>query len=189
MVRLLNCLKCPLIVTYEQGTPPYMAIEALLETNPTFIHKPRQDLESILYIILYVCTFIQGPGVPLYKLNMPTVFPPLCTWFSDDRTREIGYRKLAHLQCYDLAILPNFAPYWCDFVPFVKDLIDACFPVNARLPSELQYERALRILEKAYSAVEEPSVAKGSEVIKRQCMKRPNTDSVHRDTKKGKYPP
>ena len=142
-------------MTYEQGTPPYMAIEALLETNPTFIHKPRHDLESILYIILYICTFIQGPGLPLYKLN--TVFPPLRTWFSGARTREIGYRKMAHLQCYDIAILPNFAPYWCDFTPFVKDLIVASFPVNARLPSELQYERFLWILEKAYSVVEEPS--------------------------------
>jgi hypothetical protein len=184
-------LKRQLIVTYEQGTPPYMAIEALLETNPNFIHKPRHDLESILYIILYICTFIQGPGLPSYKLNLPTVFPPLRTWFSNDRTREVGYRKMAHLQLYDIAILPNFAPYWSDFVPFVKDLIVACFPVNARLPSELQYERALTILGKAYSAVEEPSVAKGSEVIERQlgCTKRPNTDSVHRDTKRKKYPP
>jgi hypothetical protein len=173
-------------VTYEQGTPPYMAIEALLETNQTFIHKPRHDLESILYIILYICTFIQGPGLPLYKLNM---FPPLRTWFSDERTSEIAYRKLAHLQCYDIAILPNFTPYWCDFAPFVKDLIIACFPVNARLPSELQYERALRILEKAYSAVEEPSpVAKSSEVVKRQCMKRPSPNLVHRENKKGKCP-
>ena len=163
-----------------------MAIEALLETNPTFTHKPQHDLESILYIIIYICTFIQGPGLPSFK--MPTVFPPLLTWFSNDRTREIGYRKLAHLQCYDIAILPNFTPYWQDFAPFVKDLIIACFPVNARLPSELQYERALRILENACSAVEEP-LAKGSGVIKPQCgMKRPNTDFVHRDTKKGKYP-
>lgn len=174
-------------MTYKQGTLPYMAIEALLETNPTFIHKPRHDLESVLYIILYICTFIRGPGLPLYRFNMPTVFPPLRTWFSDDRTREIGYRKLAHLQCYDLAILPNFTPYWRDFTPFVKDLIVACFPVNAQLPSELQYERALRILENAYSVVEEPLV-KGSGVVHHPCMKRLNSDSIHRKSKKGKYP-
>ena len=52
-------------MTYEQGTPPYMAIEALLEPSPDFIHKPRHDLESILYIILYICTFVRGPGLPL----------------------------------------------------------------------------------------------------------------------------
>ena len=170
-------------MTYEQGTPPYMAIEALLETNPTFIHQPRHDLESILYIILYICTFFPGPGLPCKT----TVFPPLRTWFSNDRIREIGYRKVAHLQCYDIAILPNFTPYWCDFAPFVKDLIIACFPVNARLPSELQYERALRILEKAYSAVEEP-LARGSDLIKRQRLKRPNPGLLRRDPKKGKYP-
>ena len=163
-----------------------MTIEALLETNPTFTHKPRHDLESILYIIIYICTFIQGPGLLSFKI--PTVFPPLLTWFTNDRTREIGYRKLAHLQCYDIAILPNFTPYWQDFAPFVKDLIIACFPVNARLPSELQYERALRILENAWSAVKEP-LAKSSVIIKPKCgTKRPNTYSVHRDAKKGKHP-
>jgi hypothetical protein len=164
-----------------------MAIEALLEPNPTFIHKPRHDLESILYIILYICTFIRGPGLSLYRFNVPTAFPPLRTWFNDDMTREIGYRKVAHLQCYDIAILPNFAPYWCDFAPFVKELIVACFPVSARLPSELQYGRALRILEKAYRTVEEPLV-NGSEVIQHPCMKPPTPDSMHQNNKKGKYP-
>jgi len=179
-------------MTYEQGTPPYMAIEALLETNTAFTHKPQHDLESMLYIILYICTFVWGPGLPLYKLDIPPTSLPLRTWFSNDRIREIGYRKLAHLQCYDLAILPNFTPYWRDFTPFVKDLIVACFPVNARLPSELQYELALRILGKAYDAVEEPTdqgfPALDLGVARHQCLKRPNSGLLHRATKKGKYP-
>ena len=170
---------------FEQGTPPYMAIEALLETNPAFIHKPQHDLESILYIILYICTFVRGPGLLLYNLNMPSALPPLRTWFSNNRIREIGYRKLAHLQCYDIAILPNFTPYWHDFAPFVEDMIIACFPVNAWLPSELQYERVLTILKKAYSAVKEPTdivslaLAQGSEVVQRQFLKRPNPNSLY----------
>ena len=45
-----------------QSTPPYMAIEALLGINPKFVHKLEHDLESILYIILYMCTVVQGPG-------------------------------------------------------------------------------------------------------------------------------
>jgi hypothetical protein len=35
-----------------------MAIEALLVFSPNFIHKPQHDLESMLYIILYVCTVV-----------------------------------------------------------------------------------------------------------------------------------
>lgn len=180
-------------MTYEQGTPPYMAIEALLETGPAFIHKPRHDLESILYIILYICTFVRGPGLPSYGLNMAPAFPPLRTWFVNDTITEIGYRKLAHLTCYDTAILPNFTPYWSDFAPFVEDLIIACFPVNARLPSQLQYERALRILEEAHNVVEEPTneLAPGQSLEAhgtRQYLKRlPNPNLLCRDAKKGKH--
>src|SRR5882757_4344555 len=111
-----------------------MASKALL--NPPLVHKPQHDLESILYIILCICTFVRGPGLSLYKSDDP---PPIRTWFGGDGIREIGHRKLAHLECYDIAILPNFAPYWNDFAPFVGDLIKACFPVKPCLPNKLHY--------------------------------------------------
>jgi hypothetical protein len=163
-------------MSYEQGTPPYMAIEALLGTNTTFIHKPQHDLESILYIILYMCTFVWGPGLPLYKLDIPPA-SPLRTWFNNDRITEIGLRKLIHLQCYDIAILPNFTPYWRDFAPFVKHLILACFPVDARLPSKFRYEWALRILEKAYNSVKEPTDLDSVGLVGSQYLKWPNLES------------
>jgi len=130
-----------------------MAIEALL--NPKFVHKPQHDLESILYIILCICTFVPGPGLSLYKVDV-RVSPPISSWFSGDENREIGCRKVAHLESYDTTILPNFAPYWCDFAPFVGDLIKACFPVKPHLRNELQYDQTLQVLKKAYDGVEEP---------------------------------
>ena len=141
-----------------------MAIEALLAINQTFVHKPQHDLESILYIILYICTFVRGPGLP--PALSQHVFdiahclsPPIRTWFSNDTDiRKMGYLKLAHLECYDIAILPYFAPYWHDFAPFAKDLIIACFPVKARLPNDFQYNQVLQILKAAYDSVEEPRV-------------------------------
>jgi hypothetical protein len=164
-----------------------MAIEALLGTNPFFVHKPQHDLESIIYIILYFCTFVPGPGLP-YMLR-PSV--PICSWFNNDKTREIGYHKLAHLESYNTAILPNFIPYWHDFAPFVEDLITTCFPTKASLPNELQYEQVLGILEKAYEAIEEPSdpaeqVPRGLEVAGALHLKRPNSSSSLRQSKKGK---
>ena len=130
-----------------------MAIEALLGLNPKFVHKPEHDLKSILYIILYMCTFVQGPGL---LLDLPHAYLPIRSWFKNNDIRDMAYCKLAHLECYNIAILPNFASYWHDFTPFVEKLIIACFPVRVRLPNELRYEQALRILEEAYHAVEEP---------------------------------
>jgi hypothetical protein len=111
-------------------------------------------LESILYIILYICTFIHSPGLPLSRHNSP----PICISFCNADIREIGYRKLGHLENYEAQILPYFTPYWCDFVPFVKDLIIACFPVKACLPNDFQYDQALQILKMAWDSVEEPQI-------------------------------
>ena len=138
-----------------------MAIEALLATNRTFVHKPQHDLESILYIIIYICTFVHGPGIlSRHELDVThhTMSPPMRTWFCKTDIREIGYRKLVHLESYDTQILPFFTSYWGDFAPFVEDLIIACFPVKARLPNAFQYDQALQILTMAYESVEEPKI-------------------------------
>lgn len=50
-----------------------MAIEALLAFNRKFVHKPQHDLELILYIILYICTFVWGPSLLLYELDVHTL--------------------------------------------------------------------------------------------------------------------
>jgi hypothetical protein len=154
-----------------------MAIEALLTTDGTFIHKPHHDLESMLYIIIFICTFVWGPGLPIQK---PEASLPIHTWFCDGNTKAIGFRKLAILQDYDVAILPYFAPYWRDFIPFVKDLIIACFPVSMRLPNEFQDERALEILKKAYNTVREPTNRAT------QTSKRPRNGNLCRISKRRK---
>jgi hypothetical protein len=126
-----------------------MAIEALLENNENFVHKPQHDLESILYIIFYICTFVRGPGLPpalsQHQFDVAHhLSPPICAWFTNDMDiRRMGYLKFAHLEFYDTAILPYFAPYWHDFTPFAKDLIIACFPVKARLPNHFEYNQVL----------------------------------------------
>ena len=153
-----------------------MAIEALLATNPTFVHKPQHDLESILYIILYICTFIHGPGLSLSRHDSP----PIRNWFCNAGLREIGYRKLGHLEHYEAQILPYFTHYWCDFAPFVKDLIIACFPVKAHLSNDFQYDQALHILKMAYDSIEEPQTVPPSR------WKRASTPS-YPDSKRGKH--
>jgi hypothetical protein len=164
-----------------------MAIEALLGFSPNFIHKPHHDLESMLYVILYVCTVVRGPGLLLNESDTSTMSLPIRTWFSNNEIREVGYRKLAHLECYDHSILANLAPYWHDFTPFVKDLIVSFFPVKPSLPNEMQYERMLQILEKAHDTVEEPLglTYQVSPALVRPS-KRANSSSLSRDPKKAR---
>jgi serine/threonine protein kinase len=184
-VCLVLCLGYQLIM-YYQGTPPYMAIEALID--PDFIHGPHHDLESILYIIIYVCTFVCGPGAPLFESQIPrSMSLPIRTWYSRDRMKDIGFRKMSHLTRPDIAIIPKLTEYWADFAPFITELIEACFPTHPGNPNEFKYEQALEILERAINAVEEPSVAgEIQEVIGRPQKRQRNMPDVLQLSKKGK---
>ena len=170
-----------------------MSIEALLAIEPTFVHKPQHDLESILYIILYICTFVRGASLPLCKLDVMRPSPPISTWFFNDGIRGIGYRKLTHLESHDDYILPYFTPYWSDFAPFVKELIITCFPVKAHLPNNFQYDQALQILKTAYNFVGEPRTVHripASKVCGAQCLtphtRRRASNSLDRDFQNGR---
>ena len=174
-----------------------MAVEALLATNQTFVHKPQHDLESFLYIILYICTLVRGPGLPLYKEDAthPGMPPPISTWFCSNSVSEIGYRKLAHLKCYNTAILPYFTPYWFDFTPFVKDLITTCFSLGGCIPNTVQYDQVLRILKAAYNSVGEPQTGRAQaspshvpapKVFGAQRTRKRASESLDRDSKKGR---
>lgn len=171
-----------------------MAIEALLTIDQTFVHKLQHDLESILYVILYICTVVHSPGLQLHKLDVTHhLSPPITTWFCNNSIRELGYRKLAHLENYDVAILPYFTAYWHDFLPFVKDLIITCFPVEACFPNDFQYDQALRILKTAYNSVGEPAspghtpTPKVFHARRLTQTRRQASDSLDRDSKKGRY--
>jgi hypothetical protein len=164
-----------------------MAIESLF-LDPAFIHKPRHDLESILYIIFVVCTTVQRPG----KLLSATP-SKICSWFSLDEVEDIGYRKVAHVMCSERAILPYFSEYWGDFVPFVEELITTCFPQNPSLPNQLDYDKFLDILDRAYHAVQEPSYDENQQLFSRighdsheqgSNLKRRGSDSGSRPVKR-----
>jgi len=178
-----------------------MAIEALLAINRTFVHEPRHDLESILYIILYVCTFVCGPGLPLLwpqrRLETHPMSPPIRTWFCDAGIGEIGYRKVAHIEHYEVAILLYFTPYWRDFAPFAKELITSCFPVKPLLPNDFQYNKFLQILKTAYDSVGEPqpghiprtlaSKAFGAQPPTWTLKRVGSSSESDRNSKKGRY--
>ena len=108
---------------YNQGTLPFMAIEALItDRNDNFAHFPHHDLESILYVILYICTFTNGPNSPRLDFETPDALA-MKSWFTTDTLTAIGHRKVANMCQPERRIIPGFTAYWNDFAPFVLDLI------------------------------------------------------------------
>jgi protein kinase-like protein len=140
---------------YNQGTPPFMAIEALCaEKNDNFAHLPHHDLESILYVILFICTFTLGPKIPRPDHDTPDTLT-MKAWFSTDTINAIGRRKIADMCQPERTIIPGFTEYWKDFAPFALNLIQLCFPCNPAFPNQLKHKTMLSILDKAYNTVKE----------------------------------
>ena len=105
---------------YYQGTPPFVAIEAMVNYPEPFVHKPCHDLESILYVIFYFCTYFKGPGVLRGTDDFSQYLSvPLERWFLKDSLTGIGRNKIALIATFESSLLKKFAPYWADFVPFV----------------------------------------------------------------------
>jgi hypothetical protein len=143
-----------------------MSIEALTTEDEDFIHHPRHDLESILYVIFYICTFTKGPGILRTTAEITDALP-LRKWFSHEDSKEIGIRKLAHMSTPEVMIINHFTNYWADFAPFAEQLVSVCFPGKACQPNQLTHKKMLEILDTAYDQVEEIS-DQGLEVRKRQ---------------------
>ena len=86
-----------------------MAIDLMLNREEHFCHELRHDLESVLYVILWICTSMEGPGVECRVADPCFMDVPLRTWFDREANiQDLGYRKLAHVVDSERAILHNF---------------------------------------------------------------------------------
>ena len=170
----------------KQGTPPFMAIEALTTgKNDEFAHLLRHDLESILYVILVICTFTKGPNLPRLESETPDTVS-MNAWFKTDTIKVIGFHKLGDMALPECTIIPEFTDYWRDFAPFGLAVIQLCFPYqyNPGCPNQLTYDRMAAILDKAYHAVQEPST--GLPVSAKKPLKRVHPSKMVLPKKKRK---
>jgi hypothetical protein len=130
-----------------------MAIDLMLhrETPDTpFRHELRHDLESILYVILWICTSMEGPGIERRVADPLFMDLPLRAWFNSDADMlNLGYIKLGHIVDAERAILGNFPPFWDSFKPFVRELLKAFFPISPISGSHITAKNMIDTLKKA----------------------------------------
>ena len=68
-----------------------MTIEILEKSDAN--HHPCHNMESILYIIIYICTFTDGPNLICRKGNQD-----ICAWFEEDQAlQDIAHKKMIHM--------------------------------------------------------------------------------------------
>jgi hypothetical protein len=131
-----------------------LAIETLITADPKFIQNAHHGLESFLYIILYVCIFMEEPGVML-SMSQVSAVTPLRSWFHPS-LEDLGWLKVGDMLFPDRSVMPYFTTYWDGFKPFVSELINACFPGNPADPNNLTHDKMISIPQRAFDTIQEP---------------------------------
>lgn len=132
-----------------------MALEIMLKDGMSFRHDFRHDLESIFYVLLWVCCHMEGPEV---ERNNPFVLP-LREWTNNKlKLHDLGLLKLSHLANFEDSILKHFTPYWDDVKPFMKQLKSAFWPESFETPNRITAEKMLSILKEAVANVQDMEV-------------------------------
>jgi hypothetical protein len=96
-----------------QGTAPFIAIELLLFGSS---HRVAHDIESLFYVLLFICTHLGGPNntirsPPLYGTSCkhPSVMK---NWLCSTNLVELGFMKFSHMVFFEDTILPGISPYF-----------------------------------------------------------------------------
>lgn len=134
-----------------------MALGLMLSNGQEFTHELHHDFESLLYVILWICTAMAGPNVDNLLVSPKFLNIPLCHWFTPNPDLNLlGHVKLGHLVNADNAIYPNFPPYWDDFKLFVRQLLKEFFLSFSPLYSDSFDHKNVRvILENVHGFVSE----------------------------------
>lgn len=139
-----------------QGTPPFMALEIMLQGGKDFTHELRHDLESLLYVIIWMCNHMTAPGVERQLLEEGDI-PHIRGWCNMSLSlQQLGHLKLAHIVDAERIVLAEFTSYWEDFKPFARRLLAEFFPVKPADPNMITPEKMVKILDEARSTVKEP---------------------------------
>lgn len=124
-----------------------MAIELLLG-KPGIRHTPQHDLESLFFVLVYLCTNLSGPGAirTQDELQLHSTIP-LSAWYKVSSTlHQIGIHKIGTMCTFESNILHRFAPYFNELKPCVRLLYKAIYGDRyPGCPSNVSHEEIIQI--------------------------------------------
>jgi hypothetical protein len=123
-----------------------MAVELLMEGNDVTL-RPSHDLESLFYVLIYLCTNLAGPNTPrpLEELLIFTSLP-IAAWFISETSFEaLGTGKLGLAHAFQKRVVDRFSPYFTDIKPCVTELFHAMYPSGPQIKSSLTHDKMIKI--------------------------------------------
>ncbi|KAJ7628509.1 hypothetical protein FB45DRAFT_1059256 [Roridomyces roridus] len=80
-------------IGHRTGTLPFMAIDVLIHGGKLPKHEPRHDLESMLYVLIWICLHYAGPG-DVERHNFDITNSKIANWVQGD------YQSCGHAKYY-----------------------------------------------------------------------------------------
>ena len=123
-----------------------MAAELLLKGNKV-THHPAHNLNSLFYVLTFICTNLTGPNTPCSLdelLNFSSL--PMAAWFMPDTSFEgLATSKLGIAHAFESRIVDHFSPYFTDIKPCVMELFKTLYPDGPQITSSLTHDRMIEI--------------------------------------------
>lgn len=160
------------LVSYSQGTLPFVSYRILRILQKNFNadltgrqkqiidHRPADDLESLFYVLLWICMLYDGPN-KCPRTDIPFERTPLYKWAEQDFAR--GDFEMCSLSKFQLmtssdtatVLSDHITPYFKCLEPFLlewRDLIGSTFDKHDRVPA-VQHDVVLEILNRALTHI------------------------------------
>ncbi|KAJ7177924.1 hypothetical protein C8R46DRAFT_1346203 [Mycena filopes] len=142
----------PTATGHRTGTLPFMAIDVLTDGVELSAHEPHHDLESLLYVFIWICIHYAGPNNS-ERQNFDIHDSPLKGWVEGPTYEDIGLTKYSSMSApkfWERNVLRSFAPY---FEP-LKPCASAWRELFAN--DTLDHAAVLNVLQDALSTLEDP---------------------------------
>jgi hypothetical protein len=119
-----------------QGTAPFIAIELLIHATT---HRVAHNLESLLYVLLFICTHLDGPACqvrnpPLYggdkrsKSAHPSIMKE---WLESNKFSTLGHNKFSHMVAHFDDVVEGISPYFSPLKVYIQNFWGALIPERA----------------------------------------------------------
>lgn len=106
-------------------------MELLMYGTP---HRVVHDLESVFFVLLFICTHLDGPyhsirKPPLYGPEGKHHPSPMKNWLAVNTFSVLGHLKHSHMSChFEELILPHISPYFAPLRPHLRNLWSTLHP-------------------------------------------------------------
>jgi hypothetical protein len=139
-----------------QGTAPFMSVE-LLTKQEKIRHDCYHNLESLFFVLIYLCTNLSGPGTIRTREELEVFTSiPLSSWFKTSSSRrQIGINKAGALCNFRTNILNFFAPYFEDLKPCAIKLFKAMYHKKPGNPAHISHDTMIGIFTRTLESLPE----------------------------------